>query len=129
MQRMKLFEKLNRLADERGLSQRRIAACFGEVGKWKDKINDWFNDKRKPSLVEGLALARCLGVPLEYLADDAMDDPPAPELTEDERAVLDLYRALGLSRAAALRALSGRIPEPMTPVRKARNTNHDPPSG
>lgn len=114
---MKLREKLNKLFDARRLTLDEVAAA---VGVSKTTVHSWVSapvpesrTKAKaarptksgrprkvagpatPRLDVALRLARLLGVPLEYLADDAQDEPRAVGLSRDEEVVLDMARTLG----------------------------------
>jgi hypothetical protein len=75
------------------------------------RLSEW---KRKawPMPIEaGVRLARVLGVSVEFLVDEDMEALPAPEISQDEREVIGLYRALGLAKDEALRLLaSGAAP-------------------
>jgi transcriptional regulator with XRE-family HTH domain len=100
---MNLAEKLERLRRRAGLSQGELAAS---VGTYQSRISEWELAKGGPNLAQALRLARLLGVPLDYLADDAQDEPPpASALSEDERYVLRTLRALGLDAESAIRGL------------------------
>ena len=57
--------------------------------------------------IQRLALARALNVPLEYLVDDALDDPPpaSSPIASDERALLDLLRQMEVPARAVREAL------------------------
>jgi transcriptional regulator with XRE-family HTH domain len=77
------------------------------TGISQSSLSEAIAGKRKLKLDQALKVARALGVSLDYLADDAQDEPPRP-LSRDEEAVLDLFHALGLSRAEALRRLASQ---------------------
>jgi hypothetical protein len=84
----------------------------------ENRISEWKDGQGEPMLRRAYRMARLLEVPLEHLADDALEEPPAPaELTGDERAILDLYRALGLDRAEGLRRLATPAPPGGPPAR------------
>ncbi len=101
---MRFAEKLEREIARRGSSQSKLSR---ETGIHQTAISAMTRNERRPYMDQALQLARALGVPLDYLADDAQDEPPpASGLGEDERAVLDLYHALGLGRLEALRRLA-----------------------
>lgn len=89
------------------------------VGVNQQRIAKWENGDGLPSMEQGLRLARALGVSYEYFADDAADRPPLPAISEDEAAILQLYRALGLTVADGLRRLATAPIEP-GPVRPGR---------
>lgn len=90
---MKLNEKLHRLCEAKGWTQSQLLKSV--PGASKSSMSNWFKGKHKPDLESAMAMARILGVTLDYLADDDQDDPPAfPEVPKDEVEVLDFYRSL-----------------------------------
>jgi hypothetical protein len=66
--------------------------------------------KRRPYLDQGLRLAQTLGISLDYLANDDLDEPPGVEFSADERALVSVYRAKGLDFEEAVRRLDVRSP-------------------
>jgi transcriptional regulator with XRE-family HTH domain len=91
-----------------------------EVGVSQNLVSLWARGKSVPDLYQAAALARLLGTSLDYLADDARDEPPAPEpVPSDERAILNLYRALRLTEAEALCALALIAARRSRPARRA----------
>lgn len=100
---MRLAEKLSMLADQHRVGQRELAEVAGvSIGT----MNRVLNGQAKPlRLDEAARLADFFGVSVSYLADDALDEPPAAELADDERTVLEVYRALKLDPQAAIRGL------------------------
>src|SRR4051812_46954535 len=108
MPSMRFADKLGKLIEERQTSQTRL---MRETGIAQSAISAMKRGEQRPYLWQAQKLARALGVPLDYLADDDADDPPAPAvtLTEDERLLLARAREVGLIRAYAL--LSGGLPE------------------
>lgn len=94
---MKFVEKLDKLRKARGLSQSDLADA-AKISQ--PRISEWRREEsRGPTLPVALTLARTLGVSLDYLADDAQDDPPAPAVTADEMKVIELVRELGVPEA------------------------------
>jgi transcriptional regulator with XRE-family HTH domain len=75
-------------------------------------MSNWFKGKHKPDLESAMKIARALGVPLDYLADDAQDEPPASEFSEWEVAVVDFIRLMGLDKGEAIRRLATAPPVP-----------------
>ncbi len=69
----------------------------GRKGISKSSMNRYWNGERVPDVFETLAISRVLGVSLDYLVDDALDDPPKGELTDDIRAVLQVLSSGKLS--------------------------------
>jgi transcriptional regulator with XRE-family HTH domain len=85
---MKFAEKLAMLIDRTGVKSAEIARAL----KIKPpNVSRMLSDEQKPSLAQGLIIARALGVTVDYLADDAQDEP-ASGLTPDEQNFLSLYR-------------------------------------
>lgn len=103
----KFVDKLSRLMTNQSEMSRR-------TGIAQSALSEASSGKRRLYVDQAFLIARVLGVPLDFLADDAQDEPPA-ELSADEWAVLDLYRAIGLNRQEALRRLSGN-PKPMIDI-------------
>ena len=97
-------EKILTLLEQRGWTQGYFESMAGLSA---NRISKWKNDQGEPTLRQGLRMARLLGVPIEYLADDqadAIEQPPA--LTADEDAILKLVRALRLDVSQAMCALA-----------------------
>jgi transcriptional regulator with XRE-family HTH domain len=88
---MVIVEKIRRLAKRKGWSQGEFAAL---AGMRSNRISKWANDEGEPTLKQGLAMARLLGVPLEYLADDEAPDPGTPEALR-ELEVWRIVKAIG----------------------------------
>jgi transcriptional regulator with XRE-family HTH domain len=61
-------------------------------------VDRWLRGARPfhPALV---ALAHHYARPIEYFADDHLDEPPAPEVLPEERPLLAAIRAMGVSLA------------------------------
>lgn len=103
MERMTFAEKLEMLRKRRGMSQGEVAAA---IGAYQSRVSEWAGGDKWPKLPQAFRLAGVLGVSLDYLADDTLDEPPAPPISDDDIAVVDLFRALGIERAEALRRLA-----------------------
>jgi transcriptional regulator with XRE-family HTH domain len=82
-------EKMVLLIGRTGLSQAQLAKASGVT---QSAISDMTRGIRRPYLDQGLALARALGVPLDFLADDELAEPPPPP-SEREEAILGIVRA------------------------------------
>lgn len=80
----------------------------------RSTVLNWCNGVGRPDLVSALAIAREFEVPLDYLADDTMDVPPEPELTKDERFIIDLIRWAEFSRDTVVRLLKHGLPKGKT---------------
>jgi len=92
---MKFSEKLESLRVQKRLSQEEIAAA---VGVTQSSVSRWLGGGGGPTLPQGLRLARFLGVPLDFLADDEMQKPPAGRSPEEE-LLLTNARILGIDEA------------------------------
>lgn len=90
-----LTAKIKALLDARGLSQNELARL---AGVHQPRISEWFGGSGGPSLLTALRIARALGVPLEYLADDGQDAPD-PALSQEEANILEMVRTLGVPEA------------------------------
>ena len=116
---MDIHTKLDRLITSSGMTAaevgRRARITPDAISRWRAGTGG-----RKPSLFQALALARVLGVPLEYLADEAMDDPggrgshvilhgPLATLTaEQARFLLEIASTIGFDAARAHAPCPGR---------------------
>lgn len=104
MERMNFSEKVKALLESHRMSQAQLAEV---VGTHQPQVSKWLNSGVVPSIPLALRVARALKVPLDYLVDDAQDDLRLPsELGDDERAIIDLYRDLELSRQEAVKRLA-----------------------
>jgi transcriptional regulator with XRE-family HTH domain len=101
---MEFHEKLQKLLDDRNLSQEITGKM---VGYSQGLVSRWCRGKNTPDIFQGRDLARLLGVSLDYLVDDSLDDPPEPEFTHDERHIIEVIRAMGLNKMRILRLLIG----------------------
>jgi transcriptional regulator with XRE-family HTH domain len=85
---MRILEKILESARRKGVGQLALERAAdlpkNRISKWKDGVGE-------PTAAQALRIARVLGVPVEYLADDAMDEPPAPDVPQD---VLDTIHRL-----------------------------------
>jgi transcriptional regulator with XRE-family HTH domain len=101
---MKMLDKIERLIEERGLTQTAVEGMAGLAG---NRISRWKGGMGEPTARQALRMARILGVSIEYLVNDEVDDPgSASELSDEERFVLDAMRDYGLSSAEAVRGLA-----------------------
>jgi transcriptional regulator with XRE-family HTH domain len=105
---MGFTEKITALAKRHRFNQAEVSR---RTGSSPAAVSKWFRGESVPGLYEAAALARALGVTLDFLADDTQDDPPAgPD--PDEAFVLRTVRALKLDPEEAVRRLS-REPSPL----------------
>lgn len=100
--RMKLPEKLALLVKNQ-------SALSRKTGISQSAISEMISEGRRPYFDQMVEIARALGVSLDFLADDEMDEQPVSEFTDDERWVVELVRALRLDRDEVARRLY-RVP-------------------
>jgi transcriptional regulator with XRE-family HTH domain len=104
---MRFADKVRGLLKAQRLSQSELAAMLGTS---QPQVSRWLEGDTPPRWDYLLKMARALGVSADYLIDPALEEAPRPpELSEDERFVLQLYRDLGLTREDAARALAGTV--------------------
>lgn len=108
------------LAKTRGLSQKELARLSNIA---PTRLSEWKNNIGSPSLVQAIRIAKALGVGVDRLLLEDRRKVLATgtsssfeAVTEDERSILDLYRALGLSKPAAMRALAQGERESVPPT-------------
>jgi transcriptional regulator with XRE-family HTH domain len=101
---MKFADKVRDLLKLHRMSQSDLAAALGTN---QPQVSRWLESDTPPKWDYLLKMSRALGVPADYLIDPEQDaPPPSPELSDDERFVLQLYRDLRLSRDEAVRRLA-----------------------
>jgi transcriptional regulator with XRE-family HTH domain len=103
---MRTFDKVMRLLEARGVEQQWLAA---RLGVQKSRITNWKNGVGEPTGSQLLQIARELGTSIEYLADPALDAPPPPPITADQRYILDVVHDLNITRSETVRRLSTPI--------------------
>jgi transcriptional regulator with XRE-family HTH domain len=122
---MGFAERLLYLREQSRLSQDELGDAIDSSGP---TIHRWEKGKGGPSLKQAVEMARVLGVDLEVLA---YEHPPRhiEPLAEDEAAVLNLYRALRLDSAEALRRLATPVPDRQVaePAHAPSDQSHLPP--
>ena len=85
---MELKLKLKKLMNAKGLNGQKLAR-LAQVSD--SEISRILQGKSRPGLENALRLAQALGVSLDYLADDNIDNeppPPADALSVEERKAL-----------------------------------------
>jgi transcriptional regulator with XRE-family HTH domain len=119
METMEFKKKLEILVGRTGVKAADVAR---RAGVPPQRITDWKDPSkhRQPTIAQALSLARALGVSVDYLLDDAQDDPPPP-LTEDERTLLRIARKIGIEEALSRLSLA-----PGTVARPLGGTDMDP---
>lgn len=99
---MELKQKLQLLMARRNLNGQRLARLSGVSDS---EISRILQGKSRPGLDNAMKLARAVGVSLDYLANESLEDEPtAPEeaLSADQRRILGLCEKLGLAEALAI---------------------------
>lgn len=118
---MKMIEKLEILLREKGLTQ---ASLEQRVMLSENRISKWKNGTGEPTGRQALRMARILGVPVEYLLDDEMDElPQAPPESSREMMVWEFVREIGADEAWKILVgsrRSGQEPAPAPGVRVLR---------
>ncbi len=89
---MKASEKIARLAKNKSELGRAAGIAQPEMHKI-------VRGERRLYLDVALRIARALQVPLEYLADDAIEEIPRPAISDDEAELLKIARRLGVERS------------------------------
>lgn len=114
---MTFSAKVRDLLKRHRLSQADLAEA---IGTNQPQISRWLEKDRPPQKTALLLrLARSLGTSVDFLIDDAMDEPPAPpELTEDERYLLRTYRNSGIDADTAARRIMERPGSRFIPERE-----------
>ena len=101
---MRFEEKLRKQMLIQGLNQQRLSRASGVSDSEVSRI---LGGKSQPGLENALKLARAVGVSLDYLADDSVDEvpvapaAPAPASPWDEE-LLEIAREVGMRNAAHL---------------------------
>lgn len=103
---MEFRDKLRNLIASRRTSQSQLGR---ETGLGQPAIAAMLRNERRPYMDQALLIARALGVPLDYLADDTIDEVPRP-LTEQETLILELIRRLGIDVVDVLEELFTKHP-------------------
>jgi transcriptional regulator with XRE-family HTH domain len=99
---MELKLKLKNLMNSKGLNGQRLA----RISQVSDsEISRILQGKSRPGLDNALRLAQALGVSLDYLANDGLDqEPPEPAdaLAPEERKVLGLVSKIGCAETLTI---------------------------
>lgn len=95
---MTFRKKLKKLMAEQRLSYRDVVEYVGLSST--SIVANWLHpsDPGEPKLSQARKLAELLRVPLDYLADDSLDEPRS-EFSDDERHILQVVRSLGPGKA------------------------------
>lgn len=100
------IEKINQMLSGLGMNQTELAESIGESSK---SVHRWLTGKTKkpiPNVMAIIKIARVLGVPVEYLLDDSMDEPTHAALPIEEQSIAEVFRAFGEDRFFGPRAES-----------------------
>ena len=101
---MRFNDKVRDLLKRRVLTQDQLGEALGTS---QQTVYRWLESGRPPGPGYLLKLARALGVSVDYLLDDAQQEPAAAaELSEGERLILRLVRALEMDFDHACRLLA-----------------------
>lgn len=95
---MEFPEKLRSTRKARQYSQEYLAE---QVGVRQSQLGKWETGQGRPYYDQALKLARALDVSMDWLCDPEIDTPPSTpggvELSEGEKAVLEVVKRRGLS--------------------------------
>jgi transcriptional regulator with XRE-family HTH domain len=106
----RFWEKLFARMEERGLIPAKLAGLSGVP---KNKFTLW-KKGALPGIDDAIKVARHLGVSLDYLADDYLDDPDGHVLSEEQQRLLAIAGEVGVRVAIELIVLAKRVtPEVM----------------
>jgi transcriptional regulator with XRE-family HTH domain len=92
---MGFSEKLSRLLELRKVSQSELARRTGIA---QTTISLMSAAKQRPYLDQAWKIATALGVSLDYLANDLVEDPPA-EMSQSERFLYEAIQRVGVDTA------------------------------
>lgn len=98
-------EKVERRLLELGWNQATLAE---RIGRKSSTVANWFIRGSVPRLDVAWEVARAIGLPVDYLADDEQKEPP-PIGTAEERRLLDLCLRLGPEEAFDRLQLNPRV--------------------
>jgi transcriptional regulator with XRE-family HTH domain len=99
---MTSVKKLIRLIERCGTTQGEVETA---VRLPQGRISKWAAGQGEPSLRQGLRLARWFAVPVEWLADDTLDEMPPEEVSGDLLRTITAVLALLGAREALRRLL------------------------
>lgn len=89
------MEKITILLERRGMRQADLSRA---TGIRESRLTQLGQSDGKLRVPEALKIARALGVPLDFLADDEMTEPPE-SLSADDQTLLRITRGLGYDEA------------------------------
>jgi transcriptional regulator with XRE-family HTH domain len=89
---MRLVEKLEMALRSKGLTQ----GSFERLAMLSEnRISKWKNNQGEPTVRQALRMARLLDLPLDYLADDEVDEEPHRLIDDWERKIRDVIAIIG----------------------------------
>jgi transcriptional regulator with XRE-family HTH domain len=92
---MTIGQKVKELMIEMGISGADISRA---TGIHPSRVSELIHEKRYPPLDQALSLSRLFGVPIEYLADDSMEQPQE-RISREELFILQAVRIMGADEA------------------------------
>jgi transcriptional regulator with XRE-family HTH domain len=92
---MRFGQKILNLRTQRGLSQRDLAREIGGISG--SSVGAWENGAT-PAMDAAFRAAQVLGVSLDFLADDSLDEPKEDGMTVAERQLLAMAQRHGAER-------------------------------
>ena len=93
---MSIAAKLKKLCEARGFTNQRKLAADLDVSK--STLGRWLSGESIPDIEEAWRLSRLLGVSLDFLANDEVEEP-APGLSDEQRQVLWAAEQVGYGLA------------------------------
>jgi transcriptional regulator with XRE-family HTH domain len=117
--------KLRIRLKQMGLTQGTFAEL---VGTSQSNVSDWMRKKSVPTLPLAQRAAKALGVTMDYLFDEEIEEMPRPALTPEEQVLLDVTRKLGPNGAQEVlsRLITGQVSPGWVPLGP---THGGPPKG
>lgn len=115
---MKIGSRLTLARENRGWNQTQLATA---IGLPPTRVSRWERDDGFPTLPQIVAIAESLGVTTDYLLR-GIEPEIVPELSHEEKSILKLYHALGITEDQALRAIALAASEGRPPVRSGAAT-------
>ncbi len=103
-----MYQKMSLIADQKGLSQARIARA---INISPTSLSEYFRGRTVPPADVAFRIARELGVTLDFLANDDLEEFQAPAsqemaITTDESFVIRVMRALNMSADHCITAIA-----------------------
>lgn len=113
-----MLTKIDKLIDQRGLDAKKVEAMAGlpltTITQWRRKAEE--GKSVDPKMSQVIGLARTLGVSVDFLCDDSLDEPTPDPLTADEREKLKLTRLLTSDDVLDLIVTAAKAKKPIKPT-------------